>query len=179
MRRRSGRLAAHVVNAELVRQVGPRLAAQGQLCLSAFGTQLSHRRIKRAAAYGLHILALDLKNAFNAVSRDAILRALDALAADADNPVDPALLALTRRLYTHPTMLRVTGTAGETISSRRGVVQGCPLSMTLFALALAPAVEQTRADLATNGFSVRPMPADPTPRRLRTSSTTATLMIPT
>jgi hypothetical protein len=83
----------------------------------------------------LAALAIDFKNAFNSISRRAILRSLY------NQPELESLYKLVDFSYSKPSTLFVnTGDNGYNplIQSSQGVKQGCPLSALLFALAVQP-----------------------------------------
>jgi hypothetical protein len=121
------------------------------------------------ACEGLALLAGDVRNAFNSVSRAAILQAAKRAA--------PSLALAMLALYERPTTyLYYGGARGEApaeLDTGRGCIQGDPLSMALFCLALrAPvrwAAEAVRA--VVEGVEPRvwadPQPPDSVERGLR------------
>ena len=87
-------------------------------------------------------MSLDLRNAFNEVSRGFVLAAL---------PADAIGGTLARSLYSTdtPVMIRTPG-GRVTLECTRGVVQGCPLAAALFAYAIAVGpVRVAREDVAS------------------------------
>jgi hypothetical protein len=83
---------------------------------------------------------LDLRNAFNTLSRQQMLEAVAQRC--------PSLLPFATLPYANPTPLRLRGSAA-TIASTRGVHQGDPCSPLFFALALQGPLEELRElDLA-------------------------------
>ena len=104
-----------------------------QLAVQAIFEELPH----------LAVLSVDARNAFNAISREAILAALQA------NPRLHCLIPVYRMLYMdRPTELLYyedgPNSAPRVILSRRGVRQGCPLGSALFCIALAPVLRRLR-----------------------------------
>ena len=85
--------------------------------------------VERQSHRGLIMIKLDLSNAFNSVSREAVLR-------QATQRLPAAMLLITQD-YAQPTPLY---TAGNVIWSCRGDQQGDPLGPLLFALAIDPVV---------------------------------------
>ena len=74
----------------------------------------------------LQTISLDITNAFNSISREAILRQVKIHL--------PPLLPLVELLYLHDSRLFLS--SGDIILSKQGVRQGCPLSPLLFSLAI-------------------------------------------
>ena len=92
----------------------------------------------------LAVLSVDARNAFNAISREAILAALQA------NPRLHCLIPAYKMLYLdRPTELLYyedgPSSTPRVILSRRGVRQGCPLGSALFCIALAPVLRRLRS----------------------------------
>ena len=104
-----------------------------QLAVQAIFEELPH----------LAVLSVDARNAFNAISREAILAALQA------NPRLHCLIPAFKMLYLdRPTELLYyengPNSAPRVILSRRGVRQGCPLGSALFCIALTPVLRRLR-----------------------------------
>ena len=119
----SSRLAAGPLREELEGSA----SGSGQLGMSAAGTQRAAARIHDATRQGYHILSLDVKNAFNSISRRAVLHAL---------PQESCARKLVVSLYDGPCYYR-SAPPGPTIEATSGVVQGDPLAAMLFANAMA------------------------------------------
>jgi hypothetical protein len=165
LRRLAGRLAAQAVT-PLLR---PFTDARGQLGLSEMGTTRLFRFVQNAAAARQTILALDIENAFNTVSRTAIRAAIEKHGGPAK--------AFCRVLYDSPcqTLVRAPRIAPseepvhvddalerfESLSrseyyrfyAQDGVVQGCPLAPLLFATIAAEQLEALRAAHPTVCFA--------------------------
>ena len=80
----------------------------------------------------LKTISLDITNAFNSINREEVIRQVAKRI--------PALLPLVKLLYLHDS--RLTLSSGETIYSKQGVRQGCPLSPLLFSLAIDEVLEE-------------------------------------
>jgi hypothetical protein len=138
LRRLLGRVVLAGVRAEFDRAVAPHQFA----CGVRSGSDMMAHTMR--VLVDLHPewawFAWDLANAFNSVSREAVVRALEA---------EPGLRGLV------PLFLMLHDQGGEmlyhddegvhTIWSVEGVVQGDPLSMALFCLAIAPALRTIAA----------------------------------
>ena len=129
----------------------------GQLGMSAAGTQRAAARVHDATRKGYHVLSLDVKNAFNAVSRRAVLHAL---------PEHSSARKLVMALYDGPAYYR-SAPPGPTIEATAGVVQGDPLAAMLFANCMAQllaraATRATRLD-ANAHFTPCPPAGGPPP----------------
>ena len=104
--------------------------------VSGGAQSLGHAARAALAAWdGVVLVQLDWKNAFNTMSRAAILQAVAVHA--------PRLLPLVKLLYRYPAQLHVEGAPSDTpaIASQRGVRQGDPISGLLFALTLQGALQ--------------------------------------
>ena len=125
LRRIAGRLAIEAATPHL-RHL---LEHEGQLVLSTSGTARAFSRVAAAhhGATPTWTLQLDMRNAFNEVSRRAVLDAA---------PTSGPLAPLVRTLYGSPSPL-IIPRLRQVRTVDRGVVQGCPLGSALFALALA------------------------------------------
>lgn len=132
------RIAGRIVLLGIVPTVCPQLEADGQRALSRHGAALTYRGVVNDADAGLWVLQLDISNAFNTLTRAAVL---------ADAPTHPLAAPLIHNLYRHPAPL-VVPRMGETIDVTRGVTQGCPLGSLLFATALAPITREAALGLA-------------------------------
>ncbi len=88
---------------------------------------------------GVNLLQVDLRNAFNSISRERILEEVAAQA--------PALLGWAQTLYGAHSHLY---TQGHRLSSQQGVQQGDPLGPFLFALAWQRVVRQLPSTLGLN-----------------------------
>ena len=86
--------------------------------------------------HGAGVLSLDVANAFGAVNREAVQKAVRARA--------PDFAALTDRLLTATTINHYDLESGQSVEveQRTGVPQGCPMSGVLFAIALGKVVER-------------------------------------
>ena len=82
------------------------------------------------------LLVFDIKNAFNAVFRDAIFKQVSIAI--------PSLLPLVSLFYEHPSSLLLPG--GQGLFSEEGTQQGDPLAPALFSLALAPVLAKLAED---------------------------------
>jgi hypothetical protein len=105
-------------------------AARSRLRVGQFGVVSggAHRAVSRvhgAVRAGLHVLSFDMRNAFNEIHRDEVLRHVPECAAR----------PLIRALYQGPCEMITPGGAIR-VQCTRGVVQGCPLAASLFANAL-------------------------------------------
>ena len=120
------RVAARLVARELGERVRPTLEQNQQFVLTRNGTALAHLSVRDDVAAGLHVLQLDVRNAYNTVCRKAMW--------DAIGRSDPAL-PIIYSLYGESNNLRVPA-LGHCVVQDRGVVQGCPLSSHLFAITL-------------------------------------------
>lgn len=125
----AARLAAGPLRDELE---GP-ACEMGQLGLSAAGTHRVAARLHRAVLLGHHIISMDVKNAFNAVSRRAVLHEL---------PGDSAARPIAVALY--GTACHYRPAQGDAIQATAGVVQGDPLAALLFANAMARIMHRAR-----------------------------------
>ena len=82
------------------------------------------------------LVKVDLSNAFNSVSREAVLSQVSRRC--------PSALPLVSQAYAQPTPLFI---AGSVIWSCRGVQQGDPLGPLLFSLAIDPAIQHLRSPI--------------------------------
>lgn len=98
------------------------------------GCAVVARRVANAHARGWWVVALDVRNAFNCVDRTAVMHAVN----DACPPVSAFV-----RWSLQTAKVRLAPDV-EAIACESGVVQGCPLSPTLFALALRRARDRAR-----------------------------------
>jgi hypothetical protein len=121
------RVAGRIVVALATPAVRAQLEAVDQLALSRFGTTVAYRRVVAAAAAKRWVLQLDVRNAYNEVSRRAILDAA---------PRTPILGPLIDTLYGGTSTMFIPR-LNRCREVSRGVVQGCPLSSLLFACAMA------------------------------------------
>ena len=101
------------------------------------GVEAACHAVKAALESDPDIMALhmDVKNAFNALGRNAILAAV--------KRVRPELLPFVQWAYGAATNLVVLGSDAEPLKSACGVRQGDPLSCWLFAIAIQPVLEAT------------------------------------
>ncbi len=95
---------------------------------------------------GIDIECLDLTNAFNAVERAAVIRAVARHA--------PFLLPYVKAMLGNASTLVVVGTGGATIDSMRGTAQGDPLSPLLFSLVLWDVITRARGKTTDMGLDV-------------------------
>lgn len=131
------RIAGRIVMAIATPALAPTMAAEGQHLLAQHGAAIAYRRVRNAAAAGHWVLQLDMRNAFNEVTRAAVMTGA---------PTHPILGPLISTLYGTPSPM-VAPRTGTTFMVDRGVVQGCPLGSLLFATALAPAARQAAVGL--------------------------------
>ena len=106
------------------------------------------------------LLSGDVENAFNSVDRGAMLEAVAA--------VSPQLAAAAVAMYDGPTQYRYKGAEGvRVLPTRRGCVQGDPLSMALFCIAIRAPVRwvANAASAAVTGEELGPW-AEPGPSAL-------------
>lgn len=121
-----------------------RQISHGQHLLVKDGVTIAYRRVVHLAQAGKWILQVDIKNAFNEVTRAAVM---------ASAPQSPEAAPLIRALYGAPSLMYSQHC--DAFHVTRGVIQGCPLGSALFAEAIAPAVQAAHADLAAvNGQAV-------------------------
>lgn len=132
------RIAMRIVAAQLKEDLHGRLESQGQLGLAEAGAQRAYLKAQACLDARCSLLKLDVANAYNGVERTAVLRAVaevgDALRASG-NP--SCALAAAAALYKRPT--EVHSRSGS-FTSRRGVVQGCPVGSALYDLTHAAAM---------------------------------------
>ena len=149
-RERLTSLASRLAAGPLREELEGTASELGQLGMSAAGTQRAAARVHDASRRGFHVLSLDVRNAFNAVSRRAILAAL---------PLDSAARKLVVSLYDGPCYYR-SAAPGPTVEASAGVVQGDPLAAMLFANAmagfLARAATRTRSTHQSVSFTPCP-----------------------
>ena len=139
-------VAKRVVLRRLTDVALPALEAGGQWLLAPSGTLKAAAILQAAHAAGWSVYALDIANAFNAVSRAAVV---DAVAAYA-----PELTAIVR-LCLAPTRVVVPSASGHrAFTCDRGVVQGDPLSGVLFALTLCRVLATWVRTCASAGIRV-------------------------
>ena len=86
------------------------------------------------------VLLVDAENAFNRLNRAVTLHNIQYTC--------PLLATTAINFYRSPTRLFVTG--GMELSSEEGTVQGCPLSMAVYALSVVPLINTCR-DTASEG----------------------------
>jgi hypothetical protein len=167
VRRVAGKLVAHHLT---VTHRGT-LESTGQFGVAEAGTGRVTRQVLHSLARGMHVLQLDMSNAFNSISRGAVLRTVQP-----DSPAYP----LVHTLYGAPSHGRVAqaptavGAPPDVITISQGVVQGCPLGPILFALALEPvrdaavrSMVEFRASRAQGRYPSPEAPgsSQPSPRR--------------
>ena len=140
----AARLAAGPLRDELE---GP-ARALGQLGMSPAGTQRAAARVHDASRRGQHVLSLDERNAFNAISRRAVLAAL---------PLSSVARPLVMRLYRDACYYR-SAAPGPTIQASAGVVQGDPLAAMLFANAMAGILVGAADDARQHDVTFTPCP---------------------
>ena len=99
--------------------------------------------LQAAHTSGLSLLSLDVKNAFNCVDRCAVVAEVEAVCPD----VAPFV-----RWCLQATPMIVSGLGKHEV--RRGVVQGDPMSSTLFALVMAGVARKVAASCSAVGVSV-------------------------
>ena len=101
----------------------------------AAGLETMHKSLSALAeSHPRHVfMAFDAKNAFNSLSRCAVLRAFAGI----------PLGLMVSAMYGQPTQHLFWDDlgCGSRISAQRGVDQGCPLSPALFSAAIAPALQ--------------------------------------
>ena len=162
LRQLTCRVALPVLASELI---GPCERA-GQLGASRRGTQRAAARVHAALTGGdVSAIAVDLRNAFNSISRRLLVSCL---------PRGSACAPLVRALYDMRGLTAATDGGATRFHVDRGVIQGCPLAALLFAHALtclvdravgASAPDDRDADLPPPppvGL-VRPLPPAPLP----------------
>ena len=153
LRRVSGKLAAKTESW----RIRPFAEANGQMALSEQGTGRVYRRVREAAADGKCVVALDISNAFNNLSREVVRKTIA-------HHTGPAR-AFAEACYggrshfvarAHGGAEDVNPTDGMTVihgldgrahlgfETDRGLVQGCPLAPLLFATSIATMVEARR-----------------------------------
>ncbi len=148
-------LAARVALPALSRQLAAQDAPLGQYGAAQFGTQRVASCVHAAVRSNMHVLSLDLRNAFNSVSRRAVLAAVPT-----DNPAFP----LTHALYNGPLWMRSPSRSAPPLESQAGVIQGCPLAAVLFAHTLITGpVARAREDVASHAVRACPAPPCPSP----------------
>jgi hypothetical protein len=169
LRRVAGKLAARAAGAELRKITEP----ADQYGLSESGTVRLYHAVRTAADEGKLVVSLDVRNAFNTLSRDVIMRTV--------NEVPTAAQAFCAVLYGQPTTFvapdfslagRSAASAGADeptllealegvgdvphwrFATETGVIQGCPMAPLLFAATMARIVGEVQAGLLERGVRV-------------------------
>ena len=114
------------------------------------GTDQVVHTIRRAYNKGQHIMTLDIKNAYNTISRGFLYQMVVEKI--------PSLLPYFVLIYGTPSLLMVSTEGGmAALLSREGVQQGCPLSSFLFCLGIQGILEEVES-ISTSSSSSSPFP---------------------
>lgn len=128
-------VAKRVASAPLRAAAHPLFKGSAQHLEDRNGCAVVARRVAHAHDQGWWVISLDVANAFNTVDRAAVM--------DAANTACPQVAAFVRWCL-QPARVHLAPDV-EPITCETGVVQGCPLAPTLFALALRGARERARS----------------------------------
>ena len=154
------RLASKILRAKAV----PIFGATGQHLETPDGCPLIARRIAAAHDAGYWVVALDISNAFNSVTRKAVV--------ETTNEVCPEASGFVHWTLAQPSSMWLTPEVP--IEASRGVVQGCPLAPTLFALTLTRALKAAATDAESQApLAIERLPDGVPPNLGRTAATPA------
>ena len=130
-------LAVAQANAERLRlDVASTLELHGQLGMVEAGPQRAYLRARRLVDARFTTMRVDVHNAFNTVTRAALMEAAQRVGDSLRSQGRPSpALAAACCAYDRPTRVFVTGS--HAFESRRGVIQGCPLGSVLFDIFVA------------------------------------------
>ena len=155
------RAPLRVVAERLRRDVGPFLVSHGQLGLVEAGPQRAYLRAQKVLDAHCATLRLDVSNAFNAVTRAALMAAAQRVGDSLMRLGTPSpALAAACLAYERPTCVYVNGSS-DAFQTSRGVTQGCPLGSILFDICLADLLSNlptaVRLDSASQGQGLSPI----------------------
>ena len=148
LRRVCGKLAARAAVAEVRSFTEPR----AQLALSEAGTIRLFRQVRDAADDGMFVVALDIHNAFNTISRERVMSTVARHAGPArefasvlyDDATPFTARTQDRSREATDSVVGIDGSRHLLFDTNTGVIQGCPLAPLLFAAAMADAVDRAR-----------------------------------
>ena len=126
------RAIARIAVRPLQLKVAPECLEMGQLGPSEAGPQRFYLRAQRAVDEGLHVVRLDVRNAFGELDRNAAFETL--LGVSRAVPDLSAAAGVVVRLCAQRE--KVFGAAGS-LNNERGVTQGCPAGSLVFDVSLA------------------------------------------
>lgn len=105
-----------------------------------------HYNGKQKEAY---IMTIDASKAFDKVNHQQLIGILERL------PTTRTTLRAIKKIYSNPTaVIEINGLEIAEISCTRGIRQGCPLSMSLYAISADPLAQKIEANQAIDGLKI-------------------------